>query len=135
MICKWKPIDKNTLNKLINKGNTLRLDLTEREFLSYRSEVMTWLASYWKYKGEHEISDNYYLKTIDIIDIDGNLAHVENSMDEKAKHAYRQSQLIGILAILNDYEKQTTVYWSSIRSWLSLVVAILSLVLTIINWK
>lgn len=135
MINKWKSIDTNTLNKLINKGNTLRLDFTEREFLSYRFEVMTWLASYWKDKGEHDLSDKYYFKTVDIIDTDGNIAHVENNMDDKAKHAYRQSQLIGILSILSDYEKQTTVYWSSIRSWLSLVVAVLSIVLTIVNWK
>lgn len=133
MICKWKPIDKNTLNKFINKGNTLRLDFTEREFLSYRSEVMCWLASYWKDKGEHDLSDKYYLKTVDIINLDGNLAHVENSMDDKAKHTYRQNQLIGILAILNDYKNQASVYWSSVLSWLSLAVAVLSLVFTIIK--
>ena len=84
MIIFWKPNDVKTLNRFIQRGNTLKIDFTEKEFLNYRSEVMCWLSSYCKEKGELELSDTYFAKTCDIINTGGELAHVENNMDENA---------------------------------------------------
>lgn len=129
MIVFWKPNDVKTLNRFIQRGNTLKIDFTETEFKNLRSEVMFWLSSVCKDKGELELSDTYLIKTCDIINTDSDLAHVENNMDENDRHSYRQKQLAGILAILNDYKTQNTISWSNIRSWVSIFIALLSLIL------
>lgn len=124
MILFWKPNDVKTLNRFIKRGNTLKIDFTETEFKNFRSEVMFWLSSVCKDKSELELSDTYLIKNCDIINTDGDLAHVENNMDENARHSYRQKQLDGILAILDDYKTHNTISWFSIRSWIRILIAL-----------
>lgn len=122
-------IDTNTLYYFINRGNTLKLDFTEKEFKKYRDEVFTWLSDIAKKNGDDNLADIYLIKITDVIDLEGNLAHVKNN-DEMALHSFRQNQLTAILSILVDYKSQNSTYWTNIRSWISIIIAFISLIVS-----
>lgn len=130
--CLINSYDTSTLNSFIHQGNTLKLGFTEKEFINYRSEVMCWLSTNAKKDGTINLSDTYYIKSIDIINLDGNFAYVEEEMNKKGLHAYRQAQLSSILLILNEYKSQNTIWWANVRSWISIFIAIGSIIVNMI---
>ena len=122
-------IDTDTLYDFINRGNTLKMDFTEKEFENYRHEVFAWLSDIAQKRGSDNLADTYLIKIVDVIDLGGNLAHI-NNMDEMALHSFRQNQLAAILSILNDYKSQNSTYWTDIRSWISIIIAFMSLIIS-----
>ena len=60
MIFDWINKDSQTINEFIHWGNTLKLDFTEKEFLNYRSAVMSWLSNYWQKK----VIKNFLINTL-----------------------------------------------------------------------
>lgn len=122
-------IDTKTLYDFINRGNTLKIDFTEKEFKNYRHEVFAWLSDIAQKRGNENLAYTYLIKITDVISLDGNLAHI-NNMDEMALHSFRQNQLAAILSILSDYKSQNSTYWTEIRSWISIIIAFMSLIIS-----
>lgn len=126
-------IDKKVLNNFIVEGNTLRMDFTEKEFLNYRRNVMHWLASEYERIGNLELAGTFLVKSIDIIDLDGNVAHIEKNMNNKDLHSFRKGQLAAILLQLDHFQKRKDLYWTNVRSWLAIGISIISLFVSIIT--
>ena len=133
MLSSWIYNDLQPLNKYIHWGNSLKLSFTEKEFLDYRSSVMGWLSNYWIKKGDVELSAQYFARLVDIINIDGRLALVEDESNSNERQLFRKSQLAAILSILNEYKSNRTIRWTNIVSCLSIGIAIISLIISIIN--
>lgn len=131
MKCFWTNIYSQNLSRFIHWGNTLKLDFTEKEFLNYRSAVMSWLSDYWEKKGDEELSSQYFIKRVDIINLDGNIVHIETNSD-KDLHKFRQIQLASILSILSEYKTNTTLFWTNVRSWISIGVTFGGLIFSFI---
>ena len=129
MICNWLNKDSQNLNRFIHWGNTLKMDFTEKEFLNYRSAVMNWLSDYWQKKGDNKLSSQYFSKLADTINLGGNIAHVENNTGNDL-HKFRQTQLVSILSILLEYKTNTTLFWTNVRSWVSIVITIGGLIIS-----
>lgn len=127
--------DMKPLNEFIHWGNTLKMDFTEKEFCCYRSAVMNWLSDYWQKKENQVLSQQYFSKQVDVINLDGELAHISQNANEQELHVFRQTQLIAILSILAEYKSNNTIRWANIRSWISLVIAILSFLLSLVTCK
>ena len=54
---------------------------------------------------------------------------------EKDLHEFQQTQLNAILSILAEYKSNNTIRWANIRSWISLVIAILSFLFSLVTCK
>ena len=111
------------------------MDFTEKEFRSYRTAVMNWLSDYWKKKENQILSQQYFSKQVDAINLDGELAHISPNANEQELHEFRQTQLNAILSILAEYKSNNTIRWANIRSWISLVIAILSFLFSLVTCK
>ena len=135
MHCKWMTNDMKPLNEFIHWGNTLKMDFTEKEFRSYRTAVMNWLSDCWKKKGNRVLSQKYFAKQVDAINLDGELAHISPNANEQELYEFRQTQLNAILSILAEYKSNNTIRWANIRSWISLVIAILSFLFSLVTCK
>ena len=135
MHCKWMTNDMKPLNEFIHWGNTLKMDFTEKEFRSYRTAVMNWLSDCWKKKGNRVLSQQYFSKQVDAINLDGELAHISPNANEQELYEFRQTQLNAILSILAEYKSNNTIRWANIRSWISLVIAILSFLFSLVTCK
>ena len=133
MLSSWIYNDLQPLNKYIHWGNSLKLSFTEKEFLDYRSSVMGWLSNYWRKKGDVELSAQYFARLVDIINIDGRLALVEDESNSNERQLFRKSQLAAILSILNEYKSNRTIRWTNIVSCLSIGIAIISLIISLIK--
>lgn len=133
MLNSWIYNDLQPLNKYIHWGNSLKLGFTEQEFLNYRSSVMGWLSNYWEKKGDVELSAQYFAKLVDIINVDGKLALVENAANNNERQLFRKFQLSAILSILNEYKSNRTIRWTNIISCLSIGIAIISLIISILS--
>lgn len=134
---KWflnRCIDTDTLYDFINRGNTLKIDFTEKEFKNYRRDVLAWLSDIAQKRGSDNLADIYLIKNTDVIDLEGDPAHI-NNMDEMTMHTFRQNQLAAILSILNDYKSQNSTYWTDIRSWISIIIAFMSLIISFFAYK
>ena len=132
MHCNWFNNDLQPLDKYIHWGNTLKLGFTEKEFLNYRSSVMGWLSKYWENKGNPDLSAQYLSKIVDIINTDGKLVLVGDGSNKNERQLFRASQIAAILSILNEYKSNRTIRWANIRSWVSIIIALFSLILHII---
>jgi len=132
MIYRWINKDAKTLNRFIHWGNTLKLGFTEKEFLNYRSAVMSWLSNYWQEIGDQELSNQYFVKLVDIINLDGDLVHVKTNT-KNGRYIFRQTQLASILSILSEYKTNTTLFWTNVRSWCSIGIAIGGLFISFIK--
>lgn len=132
IIYSWINKDAKTLNRFIHWGNTLKLGFTEKEFLNYRSAVMRWLSNYWQEIGDQELSNQYFVKLVDIINIDGDLVHVETNT-KNGRYIFRQTQLASILSILSEYKTNTTLFWTNVRSWCSIGITIGGLIISFIK--
>ena len=135
MYCKWISNEMKPLNDFIHWGNMLKMDFTEKEFRSYRTAVMTWLYDYWNKKENQVLSEQYFSKQVDVINQDGELAHISPNANEQELHEFRQTQLNAILSILAEYKSNNTIRWANIRSWISLVIAILSFLPSLVTCK
>ena len=135
MHCKWMTNDMKPLNEFIHWGNTLKMDFTEKEFRSYRTAVMNWLSDYWQKKKNKVLSQQYFSKQVDVINLDGKLAHISPTANEQELHEFRQTQLNAIFSILTEYKSNNTIRWANIRSWISLVIAILSFLFSLVTCK
>ena len=135
MHCKWMTNDMKPLNEFIHWGNTLKMDFTEKEFRSYRTAVMNWLSDYWQKKENQVLSQKYFAKQVDVINLDGEIAHISPNANEQELHEFRQTQLNAILSILAEYKSNNTIRWANIRSWISLVIAILSFLFSLVTCK
>lgn len=131
MYCNWIDNDLQPLDKYIHWGNTLKLGFTEKEFLNYRSTVMGWLSKYWEKKGISDLAAQYFAKNVDIINTDGKLVLVEDGTNKSERQLLRKSQLAAILSILNEYKSNRTIRWANIKSWISIGIAITSLLVSI----
>jgi hypothetical protein len=129
MIFDWINKDSQTINEFIHWGNTLKLDFTEKEFLNYRSAVMSWLSNYWQKKGNQELSNQYFMKLVDIINLDGDPVHVDTNTDN-VRHRFRQAQLASILSILLEYKTNTTLFQTTVLSCVSIVIALGGLIIS-----
>lgn len=127
--------DMKPLNEFIHWGNTLKMDFTEKEFRSYRTSVMNWLSDYWQKKENQVLSQKYFAKQVDVINLDGEIAHISPNANEQELHEFRQTQLNAILSILAEYKSNNTIRWANIRSWISLVIAILSFLFSLVTCK
>ena len=131
MHCKWMLNDMKPLNEFIHWGNTLKMDFTEKEFHNYRTAVMTWLSDYWQKRENPVLSQQYFSKLVDVINQDGELAHVAPNANNQDLHVFRQTQLAAIMTILAEYKSNSTIRWANIRSWVSLVIAFLSFIISL----
>lgn len=135
MHCKWISNDMKPLDEFIHWGNTLKMDFTEKEFQKYRTTVMTWLSDYWQERKNQVLSQQYFAKLVDVINQDGELAHIVPNANKQELHVFRQTQLAAILSILDEYKSNYTIRWANIRSWVSLVIALLSFLLSLATCK
>lgn len=135
MHCKLMLNDMKPLNEFIHWGNTLKMDFTEKEFHNYRTAVMTWLSDYWQKRENPVLSQQYFSKLVDVINQDGELAHVAPNANNQDLHVFRQTQLAAIMTILAEYKSNSTIRWANIRSWVSLVIAFLSFIISLATCK
>lgn len=130
MIFDWINNNSRTINKFIHLGNSLKIDFTEKQFLNYRDSVMSWLSDYWHKKGDEELSAQYFAKLVDTINLDGELAHLKTNASNDERYQFRQVQLSAILYLLNEYKSDMTIRWVNIKSWVSLLIALVSLLIS-----
>ena len=137
MHCKWMTNDMKPLNEFIHLGNMLKMDFTEKEssVVTSHSEFMNWLSDYWQKKRIKFFRRNIFAKQLDVINSDGEIAHIPQNASEQELHEYRQTQLNAILSILAEYKSNNTIRWANIRSWISLVIAILSFLFSLVTCK
>lgn len=131
LIFDWINKDSRTINSFIHWGNSLKMDFTERQFLNYRNTVMGWLSDYWHKKGDKELSAQYFAKLVDTINLDGELAHLKANASNDERYQFRHSQLSAILYLLNEYKSDMTIRWANIKSWISLLIALVSLFISL----
>ena len=110
--------EKKVIRNFIHEGNLLKTNLSENAFLKYRNAVMAFLYNFNKEMGEEELSDKYYINIVDSTNLNNELIIREND-----KHTFRKVQLDAILADLNAYQRESEIFWSNIRSWLSIFIA------------
>lgn len=122
-------IDHAILNELILRGKAMRMDFSEKEFIQYRNDAMGWLSQTCEKVSDYELANNFLAKSIDVINLDGNLAHLENNNNQDELYSFRKVQLEGILQILEHFQLSHKLIWTNIRSWLAIIISVLALII------
>lgn len=133
MICDLFNKDSRTISRFIHWGNSLKMDFTEKRFLDYRDTVMSWLSDYWQKKGDAKLSEQYFASRLDTINTDGELVHLNTNATKIERYQYRQVQVSAILSILNEYKSDVTIRWANIKSWVSIGIALVSLIVSFLK--
>lgn len=118
--------EKKVIRNFIHEGNLLKMNLSENAFIEYRSEVMSFFSRLYENIEEWNLSNQYFAKIGDAIGLDGNMIIREND-----KHTFRKVQLDAILADLNAYQRESEIFWSNIRSWLSIFIAFAAFIVSV----
>ena len=121
-------IDHTILNKLILRGKSMRMGFSENEFIQYRNDSMGWLSRTCEKIGDCELSNKFFTKSIDAINLDGNIAHLGNNMNQDDLYSLRKVQLEGILQVLDHFQLSNNLFWTNFLSWSAIIISILTLI-------
>lgn len=122
-------MDHTILNELILRGKSMRMGFTEKEFIQYRNDAMGWLSQTCEKVGDCELSNEFLAKSVDAINLDGNIAHLGNNRNQDDLYSLRKIQLEGILQVLGHFHLSNNLFWTNLRSWLAIIISILTFII------